>query len=98
VAHRLRSELGEYAPQRADPRRERVTVALDDMQLFDQRAAPSSSERVQGAWLRFMLRPRIREMGHGTEDEQSVSPPYSSRANMAAHLIRGRRKAPRRSL
>ena len=30
-AHRLRSELGEYAPQSADARRERVSVALNDI-------------------------------------------------------------------
>jgi hypothetical protein len=31
LAHRLRSELREYAPQRADARRERVAVVLDDI-------------------------------------------------------------------
>jgi hypothetical protein len=31
LASRLRSELGEYAPQLADARPERVTVILDDV-------------------------------------------------------------------
>jgi hypothetical protein len=31
LANRLRPELGEYAPQRADARRERVAVVLYDL-------------------------------------------------------------------
>ena len=34
LANRLRPELGEYAPQRADARRERVTVFLNDFVEF----------------------------------------------------------------
>jgi hypothetical protein len=34
LANRLRSELGEYAPQRADGRREGVAVVLDDIVKF----------------------------------------------------------------
>jgi hypothetical protein len=61
LAHRLRPELGEYAPQRADARRERVTVVLDDVVKLLGRERRLLRLAIQASWPRYGVERARRE-------------------------------------